>query len=220
MTEGHDYSKVASVNGSGDNTSLNTVVPNGVPQQTINETGSISQSNTLASYFQSASDHSSTKSQDAFSLSLSTTEVISPDENDVDTNTYDASENIGTQLSREQELTSAFQTAIPSSHPPTEPSNDHKEPAAVMDTEQVYQGEPNSPETFEREGSVSSETTASVTTAIHVTKGESQDEPVLKSSSESLRQISLQLSGLMSESEGAGIDYKLSVSNDIFMMTG
>ncbi|XP_042228146.1 golgin subfamily A member 2-like isoform X2 [Homarus americanus] len=58
-----------------------------------------------------------------------------------------------------------------------------------------------SSDSFEREGSVSSETTASVTTAIHISTGEVQGEPVLKSSSESLRQISLQLSGLMSESE-------------------
>ncbi|XP_053651622.2 golgin subfamily A member 2 isoform X2 [Cherax quadricarinatus] len=61
----------------------------------------------------------------------------------------------------------------------------------------------NAPDVFEREGSVSSETTASVTTAIHVSTGETQGEPLLKSSSESLRQISLQLSGLMSESEGS-----------------
>ncbi|KAK7072037.1 hypothetical protein SK128_019220 [Halocaridina rubra] len=62
------------------------------------------------------------------------------------------------------------------------------------------------PELFDREGSVSSETTASVTTAIHVTAGERQDQPLLKSSSESLRQISLQLSGLMSETEGTILD--------------
>ncbi|XP_027237465.2 golgin subfamily A member 2 [Penaeus vannamei] len=204
-SEGHDYSQTVSVNGSGDNTSLNSEVPNCVPQQTANETGGFNQQNKLASYFQSSSDYSSTSRPDPFSLSLSATEVISPDESDISTKSYIESENLGTQLSREQEPTSAFQTVIPSSQPHTEPIDDHKEPT-VMGTEPVYQGEQNSPETFEREGSVSSETTASVTTAIHVTKGESQDEPVLKSSSESLRQISLQLSGLMSESEGAATD--------------
>lgn len=209
-SEGHDYSQTVSVNGSGDNTSLNSEVPNCVPQQTANETGGFNQQNKLASYFQSSSDYSSTSRPDPFSLSLSATEVISPDESDISTKSYIESENLGTQLSREQEPTSAFQTVIPSSQPHTEPIDDHKEPT-VMGTEPVYQGEQNSPETFEREGSVSSETTASVTTAIHVTKGESQDEPVLKSSSESLRQISLQLSGLMSESEGAGMSYSVCV---------
>ncbi|KAK3864792.1 hypothetical protein Pcinc_029550 [Petrolisthes cinctipes] len=48
-------------------------------------------------------------------------------------------------------------------------------------------------------GSVSSETTASVTTAIHVAGSDTHTG--LKSSSESLRQISLQLSGLMNDSE-------------------
>ncbi|KAK4293527.1 hypothetical protein Pmani_033785 [Petrolisthes manimaculis] len=47
-------------------------------------------------------------------------------------------------------------------------------------------------------GSVSSETTASVTTAIHVAGSDTHTG--LKSSSESLRQISLQLSGLMNDS--------------------
>lgn len=62
-----------------------------------------------------------------------------------------------------------------------------------------------SQEMLEREGSVSSETTASVMTAIHVPGKEGKDhQPVLKSSSESLRQISLQLSGLMLGSEGSG----------------
>ncbi|KAK8402432.1 hypothetical protein O3P69_000682 [Scylla paramamosain] len=60
-----------------------------------------------------------------------------------------------------------------------------------------------SQEMLEREGSVSSETTASVMTAIHVPGREGKDhQPILKSSSESLRQISLQLSGLMLGSEG------------------
>ncbi|XP_068208134.1 golgin subfamily A member 2-like [Palaemon carinicauda] len=59
---------------------------------------------------------------------------------------------------------------------------------------------------IDRDGSVSSETTASVTTAIHLTSGDQTSQPVLKSSSESLRQISLQLSGLMSETEGAVSD--------------
>ncbi|XP_037776329.1 golgin subfamily A member 2-like [Penaeus monodon] len=202
-SEGHDYSQTVSVNGTGDNTGLNTEVPSYVPQQTANETESFNQQNKLASYFQSTPDYNSTPRPDPFSLSLSTTEVISPDESDVGTKSYVESENLGPQLSREQEPTSAFQTVIPSSQPHT--VDDHKEPT-VIGTEQVYQGEQISPESFEREGSVSSETTASVTTAIHVTKGESQDEPVLKSSSESLRQISLQLSGLMSESEGAASD--------------
>lgn len=205
-SEGHDYSQTVSVNGTGDNTGLNTEVPSYVPQQTANETESFNQQNKLASYFQSTPDYNSTPRPDPFSLSLSTTEVISPDESDVGTKSYVESENLGPQLSREQEPTSAFQTVIPSSQPHT--VDDHKEPT-VIGTEQVYQGEQISPESFEREGSVSSETTASVTTAIHVTKGESQDEPVLKSSSESLRQISLQLSGLMSESEGAGMSYSV-----------
>lgn len=61
-----------------------------------------------------------------------------------------------------------------------------------------------SQEVPEREGSVSSVTTASVTTAIHVPVGEGLDHaPVLKSSSESLRQISLQLSGLVMGGEAA-----------------
>ncbi|XP_045134114.1 golgin subfamily A member 2-like isoform X2 [Portunus trituberculatus] len=60
-----------------------------------------------------------------------------------------------------------------------------------------------SQEMLEREGSVSSETTASVMTAIHVPGKEGKDhQPILKSSSESLRQISLQLSGLMLGNEG------------------
>lgn len=60
-----------------------------------------------------------------------------------------------------------------------------------------------SQEMLEREGSVSSETSASVMTAIHVPGREGKDhQPILKSSSESLRQISLQLSGLMLGSEG------------------
>lgn len=68
-----------------------------------------------------------------------------------------------------------------------------------------------SQEVPEREGSVSSVTTASVTTAIHVPAGEGLDHaPVLKSSSESLRQISLQLSGLVMGGEAAGKDKKLS----------
>lgn len=62
-----------------------------------------------------------------------------------------------------------------------------------------------SQEMLEREGSVSSETSASVMTAIHVPGREGKDhQPILKSSSESLRQISLQLSGLMLGSEGTG----------------
>lgn len=62
-----------------------------------------------------------------------------------------------------------------------------------------------SQEMVEREGSVSSETTASVMTAIHVPdRGNRDQQPILKSSSESLRQISLQLSGLMLGSEGTG----------------
>ncbi|XP_045623020.2 golgin subfamily A member 2 isoform X2 [Procambarus clarkii] len=70
------------------------------------------------------------------------------------------------------------------------------------DSNSVHE-QPDSSDVFEGEGSVSSETSASVTTAIHVSTGESQDRPILKSSSESLRQISLQLSGLMSESEAS-----------------
>ena len=59
-------------------------------------------------------------------------------------------------------------------------------------------------DSLDRDGSVSSETTASITTAIHLPAGQQPDQPILKSSSESLRQISLQLSGLMNETEGAG----------------
>lgn len=62
-----------------------------------------------------------------------------------------------------------------------------------------------SQEVPEREGSVSSVTTVSATTAIHVPAGDGTDHPpILKSSSESLRQISLQLSGLVMGSEAAG----------------
>ena len=69
-----------------------------------------------------------------------------------------------------------------------------------------------SQEIFEREGSISSETTASVMTAIHIQGKESKDnQPILKSSSESLRQISLQLSGLMLGSEGTGKQLKIYV---------
>lgn len=65
-------------------------------------------------------------------------------------------------------------------------------------------------EVSEREGSVSSVTSASVTTAIHVPAGEALGHtPVLKSSSESLRQISLQLSGLVMGGEAAGKDLKV-----------
>ncbi|XP_071524635.1 golgin subfamily A member 2-like [Panulirus ornatus] len=72
----------------------------------------------------------------------------------------------------------------------------------VLPNDFAVHEEQNSSDLFEREGSVSSETTASVTTAIHVSTVENQGNPVLKSSSESLRQISLQLSGLMNENEG------------------
>lgn len=64
-----------------------------------------------------------------------------------------------------------------------------------------------SPEVSEREGSVSSITTVSATTAIHVSAGEDRGHPpVLKSSSESLRQISLQLSGLVMGGEVTGME--------------
>ncbi|XP_076057883.1 golgin subfamily A member 2-like [Oratosquilla oratoria] len=56
-------------------------------------------------------------------------------------------------------------------------------------------------ESFEREGSVESETTGSVVTAINVSQGQALHPTAVKSTSESLRQLSLQLSGLMSETD-------------------
>ncbi|XP_064078136.1 golgin subfamily A member 2-like [Macrobrachium nipponense] len=171
------------------------------------------QQSSLASYFQTNASQSDpfafiseTSSGDVVSqVDTSYKNFVSPEEHMpvVASPTVIEPDDIDSQDCTESDNTTSHQELTSSSADiPEQPKEDVPEATAPTKTTD-YSDRQSAVDFIDRDGSVSSETTASVTTAIHLTAGDQTNQPILKSSSESLRQISLQLSGLMSETEGA-----------------